>query len=340
MSAPPEVVFDRFLRNELSAADRRLYTGKQDLEALPQPDLRALLTSVQDALNQALRDEKPDIPEHVPHPPFHFDYVESNVPNAITFRSERYSFIGITMPLIYILWETCVRLSSSTDLSILLDAAPTPEAKEQIFSLLFPTQLNFVVSHEYTHIVHGHVRPTERDSIFAKEIIDAGEGNLELQAHEVDADGYAVYHVLEYLLKGARREQAIGLLNLELKPNAFQDETLFSSFVIAVGAFFYVRPPAVLQDTHVCKLKHPPQAARMNYVMHNAITWAKQNRPHLAAWTTPERFRMIMSAVATATWGMNGGSDWQAQTAFLQSEDGTKYLKKLDEYRHAHIRSL
>jgi hypothetical protein len=47
-----------------------------------------------------LRNEKQGIPEHVPHPPFYFDYVETNVPNAITFRSEQYSFIHRVLDVI------------------------------------------------------------------------------------------------------------------------------------------------------------------------------------------------------------------------------------------------
>ena len=340
MSIPPEVEFDRFLRNELRAEDRHLYKGKQDLDALSQPQLRTLLASIQDALNQALSNEKQDIPEHVPHPPFHFDYVESSVSNAVTFRSKEHSFIGITIPLVYALWEMGVELSGSKEVATILGTVATPEAQEQILGLLFPTQLSFVVSHEYTHIVHGHVLPTEPDSTFPNEILDTGGGNLALQAHEVDADGYAVYHVLEDLLNGTRRSQAVGLLNLEEKPATIQDETLLSSFVIAVGAFLYIRPPIPLDNIGIYKLMHPPQAARMNYIMHYATTWAKQNRPHLAVWMTNDKFQMLMCAVATATWGLNGGHNWQAQATFLRSEEGSTYLKKLDESVKNHIRSL
>ncbi len=38
-----------------------------------------------------------------------------------------------------------------------------------------------------------------------------------------------------------------------------------------------------------------------------------------------------MNAVAAATAEMNGGKDWTAQVAFLKSDGGSAYLKKLDE---------
>lgn len=318
---------------------RQNYRGKKDLDLL-QPMVRSLLVSIQEALNEALRNEKKNVPEHVDHPPFHFDYVDSDTPNALAFRHGDYSFIGITMPLVDMLWETCVRLSRSEPVTAFLGLPSTPAEDDPIHLLLFPTQLNFVVSHEYTHHVHGHVSPRGSES-FSDEILDGRDGgNLEQQALEVDADGYAVYHVLADLIGGARRSQAVRLLQREAEPDSAQDEVLFSSFVVAVGAFLFVRRPVALDNAGVYRLTHPPQAARMNYVMHNAIGWCRQNRPGLEAWMTTDRFQRLMSSVAAATWGMNGGSDWREQTAFLQSEVGSEYLRKLNRCLRAHIQSL
>jgi hypothetical protein len=100
MSTPPEVLFHRyFQRPEISPTDRQAYKGKKDLDAL-HPTFRPLLASIQEALNEALRNEKKNVAEHVSHPPFYFDYVDSIVANALAFRFESWSFIGITMPLV------------------------------------------------------------------------------------------------------------------------------------------------------------------------------------------------------------------------------------------------
>jgi hypothetical protein len=120
-----------------------------------------------------------------------------------------------------------------------------------------------------------------------------------------------------------------------------QDEILLSSFVMAVGAFLYVQPPMSADPCKVYNRTHPLQAARMRWVMNNVINWCKQNdRPALAAYMTLNRFQTLMLVVATAISGMNGGGDWREQTAFLKSEDGSKYLKQLTELVRAHAQAL
>jgi hypothetical protein len=129
---------------------RREYKGKQDLDALGSP-VGEFLTGLQAALNESLRLEKQDVPEHVEHPPFHLDYIDSSVRNAIAFCFEGFSFIGITIPLIYSLWDACIRLSSAERIAELLNVSQTPEQIEALHSVFFRIQLFFVVSHEYTH---------------------------------------------------------------------------------------------------------------------------------------------------------------------------------------------
>jgi hypothetical protein len=180
-----------------------------------------------------------------------------------------------------------------------------------------------------------------RDSAFSNEIVVGhDDGNLEAQAQEIDADGYAAYHVLAHLIEGERRSQAVSLLKREQENVRVQGEALFSSFVVAIGSFLFVRPPISIDSSRIYGLTHPPQAARMNWIMHNAIRWCKQNRPELEGWMTRDKFQILMSAVATATWGMNGGNDWRAQTAFLQSVDGNVYIRRLDLAVKTHIRAL
>jgi hypothetical protein len=87
---------------------------------LSDPVLRLWLSKIQGWFNESLNQEQ-DIPDHVEHPPFHLDYIDdSGVPNAIAFRSDGYSFIGITMTLISTLWEVCIRLSRSDTIVALI----------------------------------------------------------------------------------------------------------------------------------------------------------------------------------------------------------------------------
>jgi hypothetical protein len=338
MSLPPEVLFHRYFQT-LAGSDRATYRGKEDLTHLQPPEFQSLLGALQEALNEGLRDI-PQIPKHKNHALLHVDYIDSNVPNALAFSHEGYSFIGITIPLIDILWDVCAKLSESEEIVAVLGVHPV-EGHDALRVVLFRTLLFFVVMHEWTHHVHGHVCPPSSESIFYSEILEGNQpGGLEDQAREADADAYAAYYVLGGLITGVTRTPAIGLLNLGAEPASIQDEVLFSSFVVAVGAYLFVRPTPALDKASIYKLTHPPQAARMNCLMNQALRWCSKNRPALEAWMTPEQFQMLMSIVARAAVEISGSSSWKAQAEFLQSKDGIEYLGRLDDSVKAHIQSL
>jgi hypothetical protein len=341
MPTPPEVLFHRYFQNSARHPDkRRVYKGKQDLAALP-PALARFLSDVQNALNEALRNEKQNVPEHVDHPPFHFDYIESNVSNALAFCVPEYSFIGVTMPLVNTLWGACVELNKSKGLKAMFEIPDTSEAEEAILTITFQTQLVFVVTHEYTHHVHGHLSQSTPDAEFFNEIVSGDTGNLAEQAFELDADAYAVYHVLSHLITGQRREQATQILGCKHMYPSVQDELLLSSIVAAVGAFMYVLPPLSTDPCEIYIRTHPLQALRMRWIMNNIIQWCNQNnRPLLAAYMTVKRFQTIMLIVATAISGINGGLDWREQTGFLRSEAGSKYLTQVTALVRAHVQAL
>jgi hypothetical protein len=120
MAVPPEVVFSRFFQEHFpynppvrpEDPDSRLYRGRDDLSGLP-PVLQETLRGIQEDFNKVLRSEKRGVPEHVDPPPFHFDYVDSSVQNAIAFRYGGYSFIGITIPLLNEMEATSKKLCGS-----------------------------------------------------------------------------------------------------------------------------------------------------------------------------------------------------------------------------------
>jgi hypothetical protein len=79
------------------------------------------------------------------------------------------------------------------------------------------------------------------------------------------------------------------------------DESLFTLFVIAVGAVFYAIAPVVFDETKVFTRQHPPEALRMNYVMHSAKSWCNQNRrPLVERWISLQIFQIAMAGVAEA----------------------------------------
>ncbi len=62
-------------------------------------------------------------------------------------------------------------------------------------NVLFQLQLNFVVSHEYTHHIHGHLAasPQRLNGVWTEFDPDTESGGIDSQVQELDADGYAIY---------------------------------------------------------------------------------------------------------------------------------------------------
>jgi len=336
MAIPPEVEFDRFLRARTEYRD-----GKQDLDRLDSPETRTLLTVIQRTLNAALLDKDREVLEHKEHPPFYLDYINSGISNAHAFPCAEYSFIGLTMGLIHQLAGLCVRLSESDAIMAHLDIDVTLDVRKGLQAILLDNALYFVVSHEHTHIVHGHVerRGVKSDS-FNEIADDSDAGTFEDQIMECDADGYAAYQVVANLIGTSRRVLAVSALKAIDKPVACQDEILLSCFMVAVAAFFFTRTPVEIGKRDIYTLTHPPQVARLNYAMEHAIGWCKHNRPALVTWMTRDRFLSITKSTAEATWGANSCSAWNSQITFFQSDAGLDYIRGLGEGVKAYAATL
>lgn len=339
MATAPDILFHRYFQ-QLPPYKREIYRGKKDLDLIEQP-LQGLLRAIQANLNEALRNERQNVPEHVPHPPFYMDFVDSEDANAMAFSEGDYSFIGITVALIHRIWEICLPMAQSAEIATLLGLRlDTAERQGRFHAVLFRMQLNFVTAHEYTHHVHGHTADSTLESRFANEIdSSADNGELDVQVLEIDADAYGTFHVLSNLFAD-ERAFAINMLELEAMLPARQDQTLLACFVLAVGTFLFVRPTKVLTPENVRTLSHPPQAARMDFIMRTAISWCRQHRPVLTDWMSPDIFDKIISTLAYVTPGADGGQGWAAQTAFLQAEIGDAYMKTLAARVDQYIQAL
>lgn len=293
-----------------------------------------LLEDVQVMLNTALAAEK-QIPEHVDHDPFHFDYIDSLDPNALAFCCDGYSFIGVTIPLLNQLWACASRVAESAELAALLDMRLSDDQRvsmsveQRIAVAVFRLELLFIVLHEWTHVVHGHVRNAD-DAGFANEILGRTDGNIATQARESDADGYAAYYMLENVINGQERAHIVSVLALDDKPSAIQDTLLLCGFIVSIAAYLFTCEPQTLTSETAYTFEHPPQALRMNLLMKSVKTWCFQNRQALHEWLTLQPFQRLMNLVAAATWGMNGGSDWSEQITFLTSPEGKAYADKVE----------
>jgi hypothetical protein len=331
-SVRPEVVLDRYVRDELSRMDGyEGYVGRQNLE-LMEPDLRSLLVNVQQAFNEGLRRENTNVSGGVAHPPFHVDYLAADTPNALAFQYEGYAFVVMTTPLVEMLLNICERLSASHSIARILGLDASHSRLEGVYATLCATQLGFLIAHEYTHHIHRHFFHTEFASGIWNEGLDNSRaGGLADQAKEVDADAYSVYIVLTDLITGERRPKALAILGTGAAPDSVADERLLASFVVAVGSFFYSLPTCKFDPNAVYNRTHPPQAARISYVMDAVRSWLAQNRPSLLVQVTPEWYQSIMRKVAASMYGASGEQDWDEQIDFLLSAGGKTYGAQLSE---------
>lgn len=276
--------------------------------------LAAFLEGVCKTLTEALNNEKKNVPGHVPHSPFQCVFSDSDEPQANAMLIEGVSVIWITTGMLGFVWTTCDLLSKSEHVIQLFNHAPT----NQIHAALFQTQLSFILCHEYAHHVHGHLT----QSSFGLEA-----GDIQTQIFEVDADCYAIYFVLAFLVKGGGRAGAIARLNCADADGDAQDEALIASFVLATGGFLYATPPVPLDTARIFQQRYPPLAARMNWITQSAIDWCDQNKPHLKERITLDKWKVLLFFAATAVAELNGGAHWGDQISFLTSEKGAEYVR-------------
>jgi len=340
MKYPPDYSFYQFLKGN-ACFQKEGYAGRYDLDRLPSPDFRRLLQKVQKVLNLSLISELP-IPEHKSHHPFHVDFIDSAITNALAFTDGEYSFIGLTMPLIETILDVCARLSSSAAIAAAIGVQLSGEESYALQALLFEMILLFVVAHEYTHHVHGHLSSSDGDMVPLRQVLaDGDSGSMEEQIHEIGADSYAAYHLMGNWIGGARRSEAANLLKIDSALTNKLEETIFSCVVVAVGGFMLLRPLRKLDGDTIYKLEHPPTGARLNFFMLTAVGWCEPERTNLKVWMRNERFLGLLASVAEVLWVPDDEryKDWAAQTEFLRSPDGATYLRKLqaglDEYKAA-----
>ena len=273
---------------------------------------------LREGLNGALRNEKQNVAGHLPHSTLALEYQSSCEPNAEA--SLEYGLVFVTKGLRCLMWNACGRAGNSVAVSQVLRGS-----NMSILAGLLVIQMSFVVGHEWTHQVHGNNHVTS--------------GLME-HVSEVDADGYSAWHVVDWLIKGMGRANAISEFNCSKLSEIEQDEVLISAFVIAIGSLLFAIVPKH-NLSNIYQNSHPPHAARMNWIMQNVVQWCRRNKPEVEHLMPLEKWQALMRHAAVAVCGMNGGVDWSDQVAFLQSIQGQEYASKIEcatgEYRKSRL---
>lgn len=328
MTAPPEVIFHRYF-STLSAIQRRTHRGKLEIR---EPEYSAqvvdLLLGVQATMNGALGAEAKN-PDHVPHDPFHFDYIDADEANALAFCFGGYSFIGITVPFVLKLLDVGRHLGDSDDVLRLIGIQTVPRRREAIAAAFTRMQLMSVVAHEWSHHVHGHVPVGEDGALFDE--FGGNDGNFDFQARELDADGYAAWLVLANTLESPERQSLLELIECSEQMAERQDDCLLAFFFCATAAQLLSRPFVSVVERPVQLRTHPPASLRMNSVIHHALGWLQMYRPMLLKRTPLAEIGRYVQVVEREMASFNGGVTWRDDVEFLKSAEGQIYTTTLND---------
>lgn len=325
-SLPPEVVFHRYL-TRLPAYRREVYRGRSDLSKFPKQELVPVFEAIKDEINALWREHAARIQSPDGEVRLHLDYIDSNDVNAITFYDEGIHFVGITEEMLLHFTRACEALWRLNSIGDLLLIKTDDEARDFLFQAILLIQLQYIAYHELGHLFHGHVDSTA----LSEEFSPAAAGDLPMsqklwdQAHEVEADGYAVHLLLNNLVSLTNGGPIHGRLRSKLN----MEDCILTLFLVSVGSLFFFLRPKAFNEKEARKADHPFSLARMNVVLYDLTGWCETKRPDLVEWASQDKFQRIMSCVAQAAPNPDQARSWALQGDFLRSGQGSQYLSDL-----------
>jgi len=323
---PPEIILDRYLKEKFPES----YFGKLDIEQVRSSSFRTFLDGLQIETNDSLRLENANASGGVVHPPFHFDYLDATVTNAHAIPLAEYWFIALTLPLVMSVVDVSKDLSRSPVVLQLLHLdSGAMQHPDILWGYLGQIQLLFLTAHEYTHLIHQHNARKAPDGMWTEFVLRAAHGSIESQAEELDADGYAAYLVLAFLLRSERRDRALIQLGRRNLPTRDADELIMSCFFLALMAFFRTLWPESIKSP-LSQLTHPPVAVRIDYLIRISEMWCGQFGILEQPWFISPRLQHLFYAAASKS-NQSPRHGWDGQVSFLASAEGDQYRNLLFE---------
>jgi hypothetical protein len=321
-----ELIFDRYF-STLPPKWRNVYRGRLDLSKFEVPEWADALKSAKDEINARWGAQLGRIKTPAGAVVLHFDYVESDDVNAITFYHDGVYFVGVTSKMLVHLIKTSQIAWRLNALNELLGIDSSTEVRDFLFQAVLLIQLQVLSSHELGHLFHGHVDPGTLTEEFATSADPASQlsEHLRDQAAEVEADGYAVHMLLDNLITG----DSGTFMQTKLKSTLPKGDCILSLYIFSVAALFFSLRPQAFVESSVRIPKHPFALARINLMLQNLIDWCKLKRPGLENWASLEKFQWIMACVQQAASSPQQQQVWMLQGEFLKSPEGTQYLEDI-----------
>jgi len=302
------------------------YRQRDDLNSF-HPTVRQQLRSLQDSWNVALGNARSDVPKHVRTKPFYLDFVDADEKNATAFCYDGHALIAVTAPLIFGLSDICLALSKSNEVATALGIQYVPDDYNQLHAVLLSIISAFIVAHEYTHHVYGHVSEDDWLTPFLH-ISSCSGGSLAQQIDEIVADGYSIYHVLENNIVTTTANGPNPFFSLNSDGSSVNREQMVAIIAVVVAAYMFTLRECDLSILTVYTLSHPPPPVRLELVMTESFLWARKF-PTLGAFLQ-HSFRALASVAARVIVGVDKAMQvWTQQRPFLQSPAGQAYTQAL-----------
>jgi hypothetical protein len=196
--------------------------------------------------------------------------------------------------------------------------------------VLLQLQLEFLVSHEYTHHKHRHCFPGETRvvSLWTEFNLSGASGDITSQAQELDADGYGTFLVLRHFLHGEQRLTSLTLLRATTLSDTAANELLVTCYLLAAMAFFCAFWQGDPNLSALYRLSHPLPPVRIKYVIESSEMFCRMNNLVESAWFEKKRLQIFFRTAAQLI-GDETRQRWDKQIAFLQSLEGDRYNGQL-----------
>jgi hypothetical protein len=334
--ADPELEFHRFFNREnLTNEEFLKHPAKLDLDSI-HPVFAGNLRQIKQLINENFARNAEKIESPIGPVTLHLDYIAKPMPpvtrfaSAISFTNSGFFFVGLTYDLAELMNDICGTLSQSSLTSTFLGIeVDSPEKRITLFACLFLIQIQFVVDHELGHHAHGHSTMRGANFFSSEGALDAllgPEDNLDRQAREVEADGYAIHMMAKNLFqKGTTAE-----LVERFKPTTVTvEEFLVRLLLLCVASYLFLKPERVFDEKKVRVPLHPFGLMRLNVVMTDLRGWAADFRPDVLRYLTQATLTQITEVIGSAQPNQETNLAWDEQRIFLESADGEAYKQAL-----------
>ena len=332
----PEIEFHRFFNRENFTYDELLkHPAKLDLDTID-PFFAGNLREIKRLINEMFARNTSVIDTPFGGVTLHLDYIARpqapvlRFASAISFTHSGFFFVGLTYDLLELMNDICGALSLSSLTSALLGiTADTPEKRIVLFACLFLVQIQFAIDHELGHHVHGH-SSMRRLNFFSSEepleLVLGPRGNLDQQAREVEADGYAIHMMAKNIFTGDTASH----LRQRLGPTTLSAEAFLVRFLLlSVASYLFLKPEQAFDETKVRAPRHPFGLMRLNVVMIDFRGWAEQFKHDALPHINQSALTEVGSAILAAIPRPETQIAWNAQRTFLESTEGDIYRQEL-----------